>query len=141
EAVASTTVTTVMLNTTITPSASTSAKPCSALPRRPSRLSIRILLAPRAVPEKDRVLELVRPDVRACVDLHWEVDRDRRQRVDSVGGVGREDVRRGEVLRELRPCRGVTGIAQFPIEIPAACQTAHGRGAVADISTATTRDY
>src|SRR5205807_1697797 len=77
----------------------------------------------------------------ACVDLHWEVDRDRRQRVDSVGGVGREDVRRGEVLRELRPCRGVTGIAQFPIEIPAACQTAHGRGAIADISTATTRDY
>src|SRR5438045_5855009 len=124
-----------MLSTIITPSASTSAKPRSARPRPKIRFTARIdSLTPGAVPEKDRVLEVVRADVGARIDFDRQVDRYRRQRVHGVHGERREDTCGRQVLRELRSCSRVTRVTELAVKIPPAGKPAHRRGAIAYIS-------
>src|SRR5437899_8722026 len=72
----STTVTTVMLSTTVMPSASTSAKPRSSPAIRCSLFMVSVRLDSSAVPEEDRVLEPVGTSRRAF-DTDRQVDAQR----------------------------------------------------------------
>src|SRR4051795_4974633 len=105
---ASITVTTVMLKTTVTPSAITSAKPRWSCSTRRKRFVSRVMASdPRAVPEKDGVLELIRTDARP-LDAHPEVDLQRGE-AEAAGDVreDRKDVSAGQIVGDLHARCGV----------------------------------
>src|SRR2546425_2950976 len=125
------TVTTLMLKTTVTPRAMTSANPCSSPKRRRSGL----ISDPRAVPQVDGVRELVLVD-RASLEAHGEVELERREA--AAAGIVRKDgkdVGRRQVVGELDPTRATRGAA-LPVERIAICVAAHRNRAPADVPAA-----
>ena len=103
EDAASITVITVMLNTTVTISAITSAKPRSSV----NRVRSRVMSAPRAVAEVDGVGELVRVERRAALQADGEVDDERREAL-ATGYVRErgEDGACRQVVGDLDPLGG-----------------------------------
>src|SRR6266536_653514 len=125
------TVTTLMLNTTVTPSAITRANPCSSPNRRRSSL----ISDPRAVPQIDGVRELVLAD-RASLEADGEVDLERCE-APAAGHVrkGRKCVGRREVVGEFQPARAAAGAA-LPVEGVAIRVAGDRNRAPADVAAA-----
>src|SRR6266571_1301312 len=144
----STTVTTVMLSTTVTPSANTSAKPRSSVASpcslfsvfRRSLFMVFVRLDSGAVPEEDRVLEPVCADRRA-LDAHGQVDAQRCEAAaaDHVCESGERRPRR-EVLRDAnRRTRRAARRPGLAVEIPPR-RAGHCDRAPRDVTARAARD-
>src|SRR5256885_4815467 len=122
-----------MLSTTVTPRAITSANPRSS----PKSCRSLFISDPRAVPQVDRVGELVLAD-RAAFQADRKVELEGRETA-AAGRVreGREDVGRRQVVRELDPARAARR-AGLPVERVAVREAADGDRAPADVAAAPT---
>src|SRR5690242_15993829 len=116
------TVTTVMLRTTVTPNASTSANPRSSdLSRFRIRFTVPLSLDAGAVPQVDRVLESVEARHRVSVDTGDERHADRRETA-ATGDVREADERRrgGQIFRDADGgARRAARRSRLAVEIPA----------------------
>src|SRR5918994_4795318 len=131
------TVTTVMLNTTVTASAMTSANPPSSPDSRLSRFIVAPPLSdPRAVPQVDGVGELVRAEA-VPSEADGKVDLQRGE--TSAALLVRkswEGVLVGEVVGDLHARARTAGRTELPIEPVPIRVAVHGGGAPADIAAA-----
>src|SRR5712692_9235459 len=138
---ASITVTTVMLSTTVTPSAITSAKPrwsCSTLRKRFFSRPV-IASDPRAVPKEDGVHQFVGADARS---LHTDREVDlKRGKTEAPGDVreGRKDGADRQIVRHLH-AGGVAGGPRRPVQPVTVGEARNRRRTPADVAAATSRD-
>src|SRR5439155_8020000 len=123
-----------MLSTTVTPSAMTSANPCSS----PNSRRRSLISDPCAVPQVDGVCELVLAD-RASLEAHGKVELEGRKAA-AAGRVckGGKDVRRRQVIGVLDSGRA-TSRAALPVQRVAIREAADGDGAPTGIPAAAGR--